>query len=113
MQIAYVTRSKFLNVYSDAISAHSDTLNNGGTLEIQSGAGGYAGRVEVELTPTRPDGFTAFWNGADPTRFPARIRAAATALKDCGFMGRFLITHKQGTISICKSIALRSVQETY
>ncbi len=88
MRISYVSRSKFLILFTTGILYQGDRLSNGETIEIQVEAGGYGGKVEVELTPTHTDEFNANWNGADPTRFPARIRAVATALRDCGFAGR-------------------------
>lgn len=36
----------------------------------------------------------------DATRFPARIKAAATALLNCGYEGRFDISHSDGLLTI-------------
>jgi superfamily II DNA or RNA helicase len=57
---------------------------------------GYPGTIEIEVA--EPGGFSA-WTGTrydDPGRFPARIKAAATALYAEGFRGTFKVTaHKR------------------
>jgi len=69
------------------------------TVQLQTG-GGYSGSIRVEITEASPREFHSDWEGTDPTRFPARIRAAATALRDTKQLGTFLITHKDGEICI-------------
>jgi len=39
----------------------------------------------VEIRESDDDTFLTAWTGNDPTRFPARIKAAATILKQEGF----------------------------
>jgi hypothetical protein len=63
--------------------------------------GGFAGDVAVDIF----DGpeFDTDWTSSNPDEwslFPARIRAAATALRDTGQRGRFRITHKDGALTI-------------
>jgi hypothetical protein len=62
--------------------------------------GGYDGSVRVRIDPSQPDQFRSDWDGSDPSRFPARIRAAATALRDCTGGGIFRITHEDGQLTI-------------
>ena len=55
---------------------------------------GYELDVEVEIKPG--DEFQSKGRGyLDETRFPARIRAAATALRDSGNIGLYSISHRE------------------
>ncbi len=67
---------------------------------VELGAGGYPGTVRVELTEEANDSFATDWERADPTRFPARIRAAATALRDKRCFGVFSVSHDEGRLTI-------------
>jgi len=62
--------------------------------------GGYDGEVYVTIESTVEKEFEAEVSLNDWTRFPARIRAAATALRDAGCYGRFRITHSDGILTI-------------
>lgn len=69
-------------------------------MAFDAPAPGYAGTLEVVISPTDPHEFETTWTGADPTRFPARIRAAATALRDEGCCGRFRVAHDSGRLRV-------------
>lgn len=60
--------------------------------------GGYSGDFFVEVIPGVK--FESNWQGRDETRFPARIRAAATALRDTAHLGKFRVSHRDGMITI-------------
>lgn len=62
--------------------------------------GGYKGEIEVIIESRKEAEFEASVDLSDPTRFPARIRAAATELRDQGFTGSFRITHEDGVLKI-------------
>jgi hypothetical protein len=62
--------------------------------------GGYSGSILVEIRESDNDTFLTDWTGNDPTRFPARIKAAVTVLRQEGFCGRFQIIHEDGKVSI-------------
>jgi len=64
--------------------------------------GGYRGNVEVAIGGPTEKEFEANVNISDRTRFPARIRAAATALRDRGCKGLFQIQHNNGKVQITK-----------
>lgn len=68
-------------------------------VDLQHG-GGYDGRVTVAIHAEDPTVFGADWEGRDPTRFPARIKAAATALLNCGCERRFELSHMGGSLTI-------------
>jgi len=69
-------------------------------VHIDLDEGGYDGRVIVTIHATDRTIFGTDWERADPTRFPARIRAAAAALLSCGCEGRFEVSHSDGSLTI-------------
>ena len=72
--------------------------NNEWTLEFDRN--GYTGSMELEIS--NPGTFSA-WTGRrydDPSRFPARIKAAATALFAEGFRGAFQVDAKAREVRI-------------
>ncbi|MCL4748495.1 MAG: hypothetical protein KJZ83_24250, partial [Burkholderiaceae bacterium] len=69
-------------------------------IDMDTEKPGYSGRVVVEIRAGDGSGFGSDFEASDPTRFPARIRAAATALFTCGCPGQFLITHRNRVLEI-------------
>ena len=69
------------------------------TIEFPKG-GGYSGSIEVTIGSPAEKEFDAVVSLKDWTRFPARIRAAATALRDVSYEGRFVIGHADGVLTI-------------
>ncbi len=100
MDIAYATRSQFLGVCEAAIRGHRAELDADGVVHVDLKEGGYDGRVIVTIRPNDHMAFGTDWESTNPTRFPARIKAAATALLNCGFEGRFEISHSDGSLII-------------
>jgi hypothetical protein len=100
MDSAYPTRSQFLDACETAIREHHAELEAGGAVQFPINEGGYDGRVIAAIDPTDRSVFGTDWEGTDPTRFPARIKAAAAALLNCGCDGRFEISHSSGTLTI-------------
>jgi hypothetical protein len=101
MDIAFATRSRFLADCEAAIRGNRAKLEAGGTLRVELEEGGYAGRVIVTIR--RGDRtFGTDWEGADKTRFPVRIKAAATALNNCGCVGRFQVVHADGSLEVTR-----------
>lgn len=102
MDITFATsRSGFLKICEDIIWCDRKKLKSGGIFRIDLGkGGGYAGRVLVTIRPNDTTSFETNWEGNDPTRFPARIKAAATALLNCGFLGCYEILHRDGNLEI-------------
>ena len=62
--------------------------------------GGYSGEVRIRIGSATERNFEAYIDLSDPTRFPARIRAAATELREQGFTGEFWIRHHNGALEI-------------
>jgi hypothetical protein len=100
MDIAFATRSRFLVACQDAIRRDRAELDAGGAIRIDLDEGGYSGRVLVMIRPGDAVSFGTDWEATDPTRFPARIKAAATALLNCGCVGRFYVEHTDGALEI-------------
>lgn len=100
MDIAYATRSQFLDPCEAAIRGHRTELDAGGVVHVDLQEGGYDGRVIVTIHPNDRTAFGTDWESTDPTRFPARIKAAATALLNCRCEGRFEVSHSDGSLRI-------------
>ena len=99
MKISYASRSKFLPAFESAIQEHYARLR-GGVVRVDLPEGGYDGRVIITIRLTDRMFFNTDWERADSTRFPARIKAAATALRNCRCEGRFEIAHSDGSLTI-------------
>lgn len=67
--------------------------------------GGYRGRVSITIRAATEAEFEAELDLEDWTRFPARIRAAATALRDAGRFGTFFVEHEDGILKIARVAA--------
>ena len=100
MDIAYAGRSKFLDVCEAAVREHRAELDAGEVVHVDLQPGGYDARVIVGIYPNNLTVFRTDWEHADLTRFPARIKATATALLNCGCEGRFELSHSNGTLTI-------------
>jgi hypothetical protein len=100
MEIAYSTRSRFLDGCEAAIRGHRAELDGSRTVYVELGEGGYEGRVVVTIRQNDRASFETDWTSSDPTRFPVRIKAAATALLNCGCEGTFEVSHEGGSLAI-------------
>ena len=100
MDIAYPTQSKFLEACEAAIHEQQAKLQAGGVVRIDLDQGGFGDCVIVTIHVADRSVFGTDWTGADPTWFPARIRAAAAALLNCHCEGRFEVSHSDGFLTI-------------
>ena len=103
MRINYPKRSKFLEKCEDCIRQNKEALLIGALIPIdfsEFSKPGYKGNICVTIEKTDYDSFRTDWEYPDPTRFPARIRAAVYALfiHDC--FGKFVISHDAGILKI-------------
>ena len=103
MDIPYLLRSQFLRPILERLRSSAQALNSGKTVEISLKPGGYVGDFTVTINPQVQNEFGTNSNASDPTRFPVRIRAAATALRDLGLEGRFRISYEDGVLRITRS----------
>jgi hypothetical protein len=100
MWIDYPTRSSFLKPCTTVIERHAQALRNGETITVHLSRQGYNGQVFLTVTKENPGAFWTEEKYKDPTRFPARIRAAAWALYREGKFGTFEVGHDTGTLTI-------------
>ena len=100
MEITFIVRSRFLAPCEAAIGRDRALLDEGGTIRIPFEDGGYNGRITVTIRAGDLTSFGTDWSSSDETRFPARIRAGATALLNCGCCGEFVISHAEGVLEI-------------
>jgi len=105
MDIAFAKRSKFLDDCEAAIKSRRSDLDRGKAVRVDLGEGGYEANIVVEISRGDRDSFGTDWKSVDPTRFPARLKAAATALRNCGCFGSFNLSHVDGTLIIRVAIA--------
>ena len=100
-EIPYViNRSRFLPIIEEHLSRLRNQLDTGLAVQIDFEIGGYNGDVTIVIHSNDAYAFQTDWPGRDYTRFPQRIRAAATALQLCGFVGMFRIIHENGVLII-------------
>jgi len=106
MKVPFALRSMFTAPCEHSIVAQKEALDIGQTIIIQlpekkllSGGRiqGYSNCLTVTIDSANAANFEA---ERAPKRFPSRIKAAATALRNCGTSGRFVISHESGTLSI-------------
>ncbi|MFH1981295.1 MAG: hypothetical protein ABIL58_05605 [Pseudomonadota bacterium] len=98
MKIPHLVRSgQFRPIIAVAIEAEG--CPGGFRVDLPLG-GGYSGDIVVSIGSATEKAFEAEVSLNDWTRFPARIRAAATALRDVGCKGHFRISHTDGVLII-------------
>jgi len=73
-------------------------------MDLQK-AGGYPGvNIKITIMQDNIKYFDTDWEYEDWTRFPARIRALATALQDNWMWGTYLVSHDNGLVELRKFI---------
>ena len=98
-----VGRSRFIPVIVEAIKTQKQVFDSGNqvTIEFDEEKAGYPGSFEININPNK-EVFTVEFSNTDSTRFPGRIKAAARALYQEAYNGRFEISHKTGTLKIIR-----------
>ena len=87
------------------IKSHIESFDT--TIEIDltdthKDVDGYQGNLAIEINEGSDFFLVEDFKNEDISRFPARIKATATALKFSGYMGKFSVSHKQGILRIVK-----------
>ena len=101
-QIPYPNKSKFYPIIKDYILNLDNAKQDGIDIKIElpeSEPDGYRGEYTVKIDSVQPFFETDFKN-KDITRFPARIKATALALKESNNIGEFYISHEKRIITI-------------
>ena len=100
MKIPHLTRD---GTFRPQIRTPIAALSDCNVVQISlSPTGGYKGSIQVRIGPRAEAEFEAVVELPDPSRFPARIRAACTELRDQGYTGPFRITHDDGMVTISR-----------
>ena len=102
MKIPHLTQSHSSKFYLLVKAAVAEAAAKWPVLIKLARPGGYNGKREVTIANAREPEFDSDFEANDWTRFPARIRAAATALRDAGFTGTFTIEHEDGDLRITR-----------
>jgi hypothetical protein len=103
MKLNYPGRSKFLGPCENAIRKNIEGLLSGKVLTVHLSEQGYDRDTHITVSKSDSKFFQTDWKGSDPTRFSARIRAAALALYNQGCYGTFRVTHFKGLLTIQKT----------
>jgi hypothetical protein len=98
MKLQYSVRSRFFATIEKALPTYASVREL--DVRVFLGPGGYELDVEILIHADDAGWFDVDWENRDPSRFPARLRAAATVLKQRGYAGAFLIGHREGTLTI-------------
>ena len=99
MLVPFVMRSEFLLPIAEALKTQHAKLKRTIPMHVKLKSGGYNAAVYVQIDLSNRSAFRAEWEG-ELTRFPVRVRAAATALRDAGVAGRFQVIHEDGALVI-------------
>lgn len=105
MKIRYLERRGDIYEQCQAqVREATEALVNGEeiTIIIIRQRPGFPGEVIVVIIKKDNEHFDTDWQGSDGSWFPARIRNAATVLRDEKLYGRFKISHCNGTVKIRK-----------
>ena len=102
MKIPHLTQTHRSEFYPLIKHALSKAAGKWPVLVTLGKPGGYNGKRKVTITTAREPEFDSDFEADDWTRFPARIRAATTALRDAGLTGTFTIEHKDGDLRIAR-----------
>lgn len=100
MKIPHLTRNgSFRPQMRDSVT----TLTDCDSVKISlSPTGGYKGAINVTIGNRKEAEFEAAVELSDSSRFPARIRAACTELRDQECTGPSRITHDDGILTISR-----------
>jgi hypothetical protein len=101
LEIKYATRSEFLEPCINKFQEQEKELLSGKTIQVILKSGGYDKEVILNIDSNNSSVFnTVNWHNKDSTRFPVRIKAAATALLRLKYCGQFKINHQNGVLTI-------------
>ena len=110
MDIEYVKRgSKFIAPCERAIRATTPAV--GQTIQVHFAAEkrGRPLSVDVDIRADDAASFGTDWNYPVASHFSQRIKAAATALRNCQCWGAYRISHRAGALEIVRVAAGNTV----
>lgn len=69
-------------------------------VRIELKPGGYERDARIWIRADDRHHFLTDWTGKYPSRFSARLRAAATVLRDLGLYGEYRASHQDGLLTL-------------
>ncbi len=102
MERTFNKTSKFLPQLEEHIENNMATIQSGQEvfIRLSDDLDGYANETVISIDSKNKLTFESDLDLRDPTRFPARIKAAATALRNQECDGKFRVSHKEGFVRI-------------
>ena len=99
-----VKRGSFRPKFDVWITERKVKINEGTKLRVDlRKTGGYPAKdLQITISQDGQNFFQTDWEYQDWTRFPARIRALATSLRDQNLWGKYLVSHNDGEIELRK-----------
>ncbi|HEU0015417.1 MAG TPA: hypothetical protein VFQ45_17135 [Longimicrobium sp.] len=94
--VPYSTRSSFFPAIENAVEKAGRDFAD---LAVYLGPRGYVRDAVIQIPGSDSRSFLTSWKG-DPTRFSARLRAAAAVLARRGIHGTFRAIHRDGTVTL-------------
>lgn len=100
--IKHAKNSEFRDEIINHLKDFKDSIINGKEIQFRlSKDGGYEFREHfLNIVTEEDEFFYTNWIGQDPTRFPARVKALALALRDLKLIGVFEATHEDGNFKV-------------
>jgi hypothetical protein len=98
MTLTYSTHSRFFAAIEAALRKAGGSFQR--PIRVYLGPKGYKRDAIVRISRSDSQFFETDWESNQPSRFSARVRAAATVLQREGYRGRFRISHSDGTLVI-------------
>jgi len=96
-------KTNFRKTCRNEIKLKAQKLLSGDTVDIDLGKrDGYPGDIKVKIKESDETEFWSDYDSTDLTRFPARIKGCATALKDLDMYGKYRIQHEDGLLQVTK-----------
>jgi len=101
MELKYPARSSFYAPIENALRGVRDDLAQ--PLVVQLPPGGYDREAHIYIDEADRHTFRTDWQSRHPSRFSARVRAAAGSLYRLGFRGHFWAHHHDGALTLRRS----------
>ena len=100
-KIKYATHSKYLSDFEIWLSTMECAIKAGETVStfVEPITGFLPEQVRFEILPDEPGVFETEWLYAKKN-FPSRLKILATALRNCGFYGRYFSSHCGGKMEL-------------
>jgi len=90
--------SEFVRIIKGRIENLDKTIDE--QIDLPSTSKGYSGKFITEINESADFFIVENFKNKDISRFPQRIKAAATALQLTVHIGKYFISHKEGKIRI-------------